>query len=107
MHETIIAQKIIEKAKEQGSVRKVILEVGDLAHLPAEELKEALQKMVDWEIEVHTAKAEVKCKCGYIGEPNIIEHTHDMTIYECPKCRKIPEEIITGEDIIIKEVEVD
>jgi Zn finger protein HypA/HybF involved in hydrogenase expression len=107
MHETIIAQKIIEKAKEQGSVKKIILEVGDLAHLPAEELKEALQKIVPWEIEVHTAKAEVKCKCGYTGEPTIIEHTHDMTIYECPKCGKMPAEVLSGEDIIIKDVFVE
>lgn len=107
MHETIIARKIIEKAKEQGRVRKIIIEVGELASIPAEELKEALRKMIGWEIEMHSAKAEVKCRCGYTGEPHILEQAHDMTIYECPKCKKIPEEIITGEDIILKEVIID
>ena len=38
MHETVIANKIITKAKEQGKVNSIVVEVGDLAHLPAKEL---------------------------------------------------------------------
>jgi Zn finger protein HypA/HybF involved in hydrogenase expression len=107
MHETIIANKIIEKAKEHGSVKKIVIEVGDLAHLPASEMKEVMEKLTDWEIEVHSIKAKVKCKCGYVGEPKIIEHAHDMTIYECPKCKKIPLEILSGGEIILKDLVVE
>ncbi|MBN1644582.1 hydrogenase maturation nickel metallochaperone HypA [Candidatus Woesearchaeota archaeon] len=107
MHEGIIANKIIEKAKEHGSVKKIVIEVGDLAHLPANEMKEALLKLVDWEIEVKPVKASVKCSCGFIGEPKIIEHAHDVAIYECPNCKKIPAEILQGDEIILKEVEVE
>ncbi len=106
MHESFIAQRIIEKAKEQGAVKKIILEVGDLAHLPAEDLEEALKKRVDWIIEIHKTPAEVQCKCGFKGEPKIIEHTHDLTLFECPKCQKLPK-IISGEDIVLKEVIVE
>ncbi len=107
MHESIIANKIIEKAKEHGSVRKIVIEVGDLAHLPANEMKEAMGKLVNWEIEVKSVKASVKCKCGYSGEPKIIEHAHDVAIYECPNCKKIPLEILSGGEIVLKEVEVE
>ncbi|MBW2979007.1 hydrogenase maturation nickel metallochaperone HypA [Candidatus Woesearchaeota archaeon] len=107
MHEGIIANKIIEKAKEHGNVRKITVEVGDLAHLPALEMKEALSKRVNWEIIITTKKAKVKCKCGFEGEPRIIEHAHDVAIYECPECKKIPSEILCGDEIILKEVEVD
>lgn len=107
MHETIIASKIIEKAKEHGNVKKVIIEVGDLAHLPAFEMKEAMEKLVSWEIEVRPVKAEVKCACGFTGEPAIIEHAHDVAIYECPKCKKIPAEILAGDEIVLKEVVVE
>ncbi|MBD3361364.1 hypothetical protein GF358_01080 [Candidatus Woesearchaeota archaeon] len=107
MHETIIAKRIIEKAKEHGNVRKVVIEVGNLAHLPAEEMKEAMKKLTDWEIEINSVNAKVKCSCGYEGEPTIIEHAHDVAIYECPQCKKIPSEIISGDEIILKEVIVD
>ena len=107
MHESIIANKLIEKAKEHGCVRKIVIEVGDLAHLPASDMKEVMEKLTSWEVEVCSVKSCVKCTCGYEGEPKILEHAHDMTIYECPKCSKIPAEILSGSEIILKEVIVD
>ncbi len=107
MHESIIANKIIEKAKEHGSVTKIVIEVGDLAHLPASDMKEVMSKLVDWDVLVIPVKSTVKCSCGYTGEPKIIEHAHDMTIYECPSCKKIPAEVLSGGEIILKEVIVD
>jgi len=107
MHETIIANKIIEKAKEHGNVKKIVIEVGDLAHLPANEMKEVMQTMTNWEVEVIPVKAKIKCRCGYIGAPKILEHSHDITIYECPECKKIPAEVLEGDEIILKEVEVE
>lgn len=107
MHETIIAKKIIDKAKEHGIVKKIVIEVGDLAHLPAKDMKQVLEDMTSWEIEVIPVKAEVRCKCGYQGEPKIIEHAHDLTLFECPKCKKIPFKILKGEDIVLKDVVVE
>lgn len=107
MHETFIAQKIIDKAKEQGKVRKIVVEVGDLAHLPAADLEEKLKGMVDWEVEVIKVPGEVVCKCGFKGEPKILEKAHDLTLFECPKCKAVPIKIIKGEDITLKEVVVE
>ena len=50
MHEAAIANSIIKKAEEKGKVKSVLIEVGDLAHLSAEELEEALRGMVSWNI---------------------------------------------------------
>jgi len=107
MHEGLIAQKIIDKAKEQGTVKKITIEVGDLGHLPANEMKAKLEEMVDWEIEVIKVPAVVECKCGYKGAPKILEKAHDLTLFECPVCGKIPFKIISGEEIVLKDVVVE
>lgn len=107
MHEGLIAQKLIDKAKEQGTVKKIVIEVGDLAHLPAEDLKAKLEEMVDWEIEIINVPGLVECKCGYRGAPKILEKAHDLTLFECPQCKKIPFKIIKGEEIVLKDVVVE
>ena len=107
MHEGFIAQEIIDKAKEQGNVKKIVVEVGDLAHLPAEDLKEALKKRVDWDIEIIKVPGLVECRCGYKGAPKILEKAHDLTLFECPKCKKVPGKILEGEDIVLKDVVVE
>ncbi|MBU0461414.1 MAG: hydrogenase maturation nickel metallochaperone HypA [Nanoarchaeota archaeon] len=106
MHETIIANDIINAAKKHGKVLKIVVEVGDLAHLPAEEMEATLKKMVKWEVEIKRKKAVVKCNCGFKGEPNIIEHHHDFTLFECPNCKSVPA-IIDGQDIVLKSVDVE
>jgi len=105
MHETIIAHKIIEEAQKYGDVVGITIEVGDLAHLPANEMKEVMEGLTDWKINVTETKAKVKCECGYEGRPKIIHKGHDSTLFECPKCRKVPK-IIKGDEIILKEVKV-
>ena len=107
MHDTLISTDIIGAAKKQGKVKAITVEVGDLGHLPAEELKKTLISMVpDWNVKIVTKKAKVKCSCGYEGEPDIVEHGHGYSLYLCPKCKSIPE-VIEGADIILKEVEVE
>lgn len=107
MHEQSIAKKIIEEATKHGSVKAITVEVGDLGHLPANEMKEALQGLVNWEINVEQKKATVKCSCGYKGTPVIHEKAHAHVLYSCPDCKKVPEEIIDGADIILKDVTIE
>lgn len=107
MHEGFIAKELIDKAKEQGIVKKITIEVGDLAHLPAEDLEEALKKRVDWDIKIIKVPGLVECKCGYKGEPKILEKAHDLTLFECPACHNIPFKILKGEDIVLKDVVVE
>ncbi|MDO8740783.1 MAG: hydrogenase/urease maturation nickel metallochaperone HypA [Candidatus Woesearchaeota archaeon] len=105
MHETIIANQLIEEAKKQGNVRKIVVEVGELADMPAEELGETLKAMVPWEVVIVKAKAKVTCPCGYEGDPKIISQEHDAVIYECPECTQVPD-VAYGDEIILKEVVV-
>ena len=106
MHEQTIAAKIIADAKEYGDVESITVEVGDLGHLPAEEMKEVLEKLTDWKINIENKEAVITCDCGYTGEPKILQQLHDNNIYECPECSHSLPEILDGADIILKEVEV-
>ncbi len=106
MHETIIANDIINKAKEQGKVKSITVEVGDLAHLPAHELKETLSTLVKWDVKIIEKKATVKCACGYKGTPKILEKGHDSTVFVCPECNQTPD-ILDGKDITLKEVVIE
>jgi Zn finger protein HypA/HybF involved in hydrogenase expression len=106
MHDTLISQDIIETAKKQGKVKGITVEVGDLGHLPLEELREALEGRVSWDVKLVPKKAKVRCECGFEGEPNILEHSHGHSVWVCPKCGKVPE-VLEGKDIVLKEVEVE
>jgi Zn finger protein HypA/HybF involved in hydrogenase expression len=106
MHETIISNDIINKAKEQGNVTEITVEVGDLGHIPAPELKECLEKLTSWKINLIEKKAIVKCACGFEGNPKILEKGHDSTVFVCPKCDSVPE-IVSGKDIILKSAVVE
>lgn len=105
MHEQSIAQSIISAAKEQGEVQGITVECGDLGHLPAEEMREVLQKMTDWNITIVNKKAVVLCEeCSYSGEPKIVQQLHDHNIFECPKCGTMFPKVLEGDQIILKEV---
>jgi Zn finger protein HypA/HybF involved in hydrogenase expression len=106
MHETIIAKEILKEAKQKAKgkkIKSITIEVGELAHLPANELKEILRAMADFKIIVKHVKARVKCECGYEGAPRILAQHHDFTLFECPECSKQPK-ILCGADIVLKEI---
>lgn len=106
MHQAAHIRKIIDDINRRAKDKKinaVTIEVGELAPIKAGELKELLEEVVKYEINVKTVKSRVSCHCGYEGEPKILLHRHDMTIIECPRCRKAPI-VISGHEIEVKEV---
>jgi len=105
MHETVFAKRIIDEASKHGIVTSIKLEIGELAHVPAAELVDCLKTLVDWKIQSKTIPANVKCTCGFIGHPKILERGHDFFFIECPKCGEIPE-LIDGTDIKIVSIRV-
>jgi Zn finger protein HypA/HybF involved in hydrogenase expression len=107
MHEQTIAQKIIADAKTFGKIKSLTIEVGDLAHLPAKEMQEVMEKLTDWKIIVEEKKATIACECGYIGEPKILQQLHDNNVYECPKCKHSLPRILDGNEITLIEAEVE
>jgi Zn finger protein HypA/HybF involved in hydrogenase expression len=112
MHEQAIAREIIvtaeNTARNQGKkVLGVTVEVGDLAHLPGEEMKEALQALVPkWKITIVAKKALVSCVCGFEGEPLILEHGHGHVVYRCPECHSMMPDILEGDKIAVVGVDV-
>ncbi|MBD3309964.1 hypothetical protein GF351_01960 [Candidatus Woesearchaeota archaeon] len=106
MHEKSIAKGIIEEAKKHGIVKSITLEIGDLAHLSAEELDDAMSDLVDWNIVIVKKPAVVKCTCGYKGEPKVLEKRHGYILFVCPECESLPK-VLEGDKIVIKEVEVE
>ena len=105
MHETMIAHSIITEAEKHGKVKELFLELGELGHVPPEELLACLKQLVKWKLHPTIAKAEVKCSCGFKGHPTILERGHDSFMIECPKCKSMPT-LLKGTDIIIKRVVV-
>lgn len=106
MHEQTIAKVIIEEAIKHGKVVSITVEVGDLGHLPANEMKEALEMLTDWKINTTRKPGKIKCDCGFEGEPVIIEKGHDHNVFKC-QCGAMMPTIVDGKDIILKEVEVE
>ena len=104
MHDTLISADIIGAAEQKGVVKSITVEVGDLGHVPADELRQTLERLKpDWKINTVRRHAKAKCTCGYEGEPEILEKEHGMTWYCCPQCKAKPE-VIEGEDMILKDV---
>lgn len=103
MHEAFIINKIIEEAEKFGKVKKIKIELGELANITKEDLEEHLKEVVDWDIKINIKKSKIECNCGYKGKPNILERGHDFCLFNCPKCKgKV--KVLKGGEIKIKEV---
>ncbi|NYZ74731.1 hydrogenase maturation nickel metallochaperone HypA [Candidatus Micrarchaeota archaeon] len=103
MHELHLAGELVEQARREGEVEAVEVEVGELALLTAEELREALARLVSWKARLVEKRARVKCGCGFEGRPKITAREHDLVLFECPACGKVPA-VLEGDSIILKSV---
>jgi Zn finger protein HypA/HybF involved in hydrogenase expression len=98
MHEITIANKILEQIKNKDKVKSLTLEVGELAEITPEELKETLEHLTPWQINVNETPSIVQCSCGFIGRAKITLRAHDTVLFACPKCNRLPK-IKQGKDI--------
>jgi Zn finger protein HypA/HybF involved in hydrogenase expression len=106
MHGIHIAGDLIATARKQGKVKKAYIELGEIANITKADLEKSLKDLADFDFEITEKKAKVKCSCGYEGPPKIIERQHDLVLFECPTCSQKPE-VIEGDKIILKSVEVE
>jgi len=104
MHEQIFAKQIIDEASRHGKVEGITVSVGDLAHVPADDMRNILISMTDWNISILNDKATVECECGEIGEPNIVEKGHDHNVFKCKSCGKLMPKILSGEEIALVDI---
>ena len=106
MHETAIAQDLIETAKKQGDVTGMTVEVGELAHIPAKDLEPTLAELCPWPVEMIEVESKVKCTCGFSGRPKILDKGHDHTVWACPECENLMPKALSGDQIILTKVDV-
>lgn len=107
MHETVIAKNIITEAEKHGAVSAIDMEIGELAHVPGQELIECLEGLKpDWKITWKERPAKVACACGFEGHPKVLARGHDHFMIECPECGETPE-LTDGTQITILKVRVD
>ncbi|MAG39090.1 hypothetical protein CMO90_03285 [Candidatus Woesearchaeota archaeon] len=108
MHEQTIAKTIIDEAAKHGKIKCIVVEVGDLGHLPANKMEEVLKTLTDWDIKIVRKKATIKCEeCNFEGAPVIVEKGHDHNVFRCPKCNAMMPKILDGDKIILRNVEVE
>ncbi|MFH1400285.1 MAG: hydrogenase/urease maturation nickel metallochaperone HypA [Nanoarchaeota archaeon] len=105
MHETAIAEGIIKEARKHGDVVSIVLDIGELAHVPGEELIECLKRLVDWKITWTERPAKARCSCGFSGHPEVLERGHDHFMIECPDCGETPD-LEDGTEVRIVSVKV-
>jgi Zn finger protein HypA/HybF involved in hydrogenase expression len=109
MHDQIYAQQIIKQAEEHGTIRTISIEVGDIAPLTKEQLENAIKSQrPGWRVKIYKKEGNIKCqKCGFEGKPEVIDRGHEEVFIQCPVCENSLPEIVDGENIILKSVEVD
>ncbi len=106
MHEQGYIDSIVRDVEDRENVVKIVLEVGELAGIEGEHLKEHVVDRFGWDVDIVEKNAVVKCECGFEGRPKILERLHDFVVFECSECGEIPE-IVEGEDIKILKVVYD
>lgn len=105
MHDSVIAQSILEDLKNYGKVKKAYLEVGELFGIEPDHLLVHLKKVSKIKFEVIQIESKVECgNCGFLGRAKIIERMHDFVLYDCQKCNS-EVKVIQGDKITIKKVE--
>ena len=104
MHEQYIANQLIDAARKQApNFKEIVIEVGDLGHVPAHDLEHYF-KAFPWKTTIIEKEAVVECpSCHFKGPPMILEKSHDLTLFECPQCGKLPK-IVDGMDIKLVKV---
>ena len=112
MHEHSFIEAILRNVEDRDNVRKIVLEVGELAGIEAGHLREHIETQLDSkhrtgqgkvDVEVLSRNSKVRCECGFEGRAKVLERLHDLVIFECPECEGIPE-VLEGKDIKILKV---
>ncbi len=106
MHEMVFARRLVAEAESHGKVTRMSISVGELAHVPPEELHATLRSIVPYPVDMEIVKAAIECSCGYVGAPKILERGHDIAMYECPLCTQVPP-LTSGDEIVLRNVEVE
>jgi|SRR3989338_6012163 len=105
MHDLFAVQRIIEEAKKHGEIKEISIEMGELCDLHDHDIKGRIEELTGWIVNFTIKPSNIKCGCGYKGEPKIIEKNHENVLYTCPRCENKPK-VIEGDELILTEVKI-
>jgi len=107
MHEHAFIQSIIREIPEKNrdKITSIELELGELAGIEPEHLKQHMADETGWNISVEVKPSKIKCpSCSYTGKAEIKERLHDLVIFCCPECRSFNVDVLEGKDIKIMKI---
>lgn len=116
MHEISFAQNVLDEILKEAEehkakrVNRVEIEMGDLALITPEELKSALEMIVNgtiaegMEVEIKKIPVRVRCDKGHENEIKVErDHHHMMPELKCPECREAVK-VLEGRECILKKI---
>src|SRR3989338_2614916 len=80
MHDLFAVQRIIEEAKKHGEIKEISIEMGELCDLHDHDIKGRIEELTGWIVNFTIKPSNIKCGCGYKGEPKIIEKNEKNNI---------------------------
>ena len=101
MHETRLVNTVISELLNKN-VKKAKLRLGRM-HCRADIFQELFKAhtkgtpLEGAELEVEEVPVKIRCKCGFTGRVNVMEHIHFV---RCPQCNEIVEPL-TGNELQI------
>jgi len=104
MHEHSFINAIIKDIPDKDNVTGVVIELGELVGIESGHLKEHLEEITKWDVEVQNKPSKIKCECGYEGQAEIKQRLHDLVVFSCPECSVLNPHILEGKDIKILKV---
>lgn len=102
--QTQLIDSLIKRAKENGPIKAITLDIGALCNLNPDEVRDYILLKTNSLVTISITPTRIKCKCGYEGQPIIPEQRQGQHLVICPECSALPK-IVCGKDIRIHHIE--
>ena len=107
-----VAAEIVQSAKEAAKklhISTMTLQVGELATISVPNLAKEIALLLPFSsVDIEEKKAKVKCGCGFEGAPKIeVRGSEGTPDFSCPKCKKKYPQVLEGDGVELKDIEVE
>lgn len=107
-----VAAEIVQSAKDAAKklhITTMTVEVGGLATISVPDLAKEIALLLPFSsVDIEGKKAKVKCECGFCGAPKIeVSGAEGTPDFSCPKCKKKYPQVLEGDSVELKDIEVE
>jgi|GEM_PF-1911961 len=107
-----VAAEIVQGAKDAAKklhITTMTVEVGELATISVPDLAKEIALLLPFSsIDIEGKKAKVRCECGFCGSPEVKTSGSEGTPdFSCPKCKKKYPQVLEGDSVELKDIEVE